>query len=451
MGGGVGQRPKELTPHLGPRHFWGSELRQWRLHRGWSQAGVARVVHLSAGQVAKLEDASRLITADVAARCDQALDAGGALIRAFALVDVGHDGDVSNPADDVSNPGDAIAVQKVRHALLEPFLMVVPARVAGGRFVHVQAHPTDDPPLKKNRHGEILMPLQHYKTNRLFLAESDNRFGPRHLIGLTLEEINRIQDTRKSFGTSALRDWFSILAEYADLLGWFLQDTGEHSAAQYWLDRALEWTHMTGNPDATAFILARKAQLSGDMHDGTEAVELAEAAMRTAPPRSRMAAIAATYAGHGYAILGQADESERYYDRAQSLLAEAEPDDSPFGAYFNPTYIKINRAQSRTLLGDFQFATVAFDAALRQLTPDYRRDQGVYLAREARACAGDSEAERAATLGMQALIIGVDTGSRRALTELTELQYALAPWQTNNLVRDFLDAMTALAQPTEYR
>lgn len=90
--------------------------------------------------------------------------------------------------------------------------------------------------------------------------------------------------------------------QFADLIGWLYQDSGDHQAAQHWLDRALECAHLAGDDNSVAFILARKSQLAADMGDPAEAVAVAEAAVKLARPRSRIAAAAAVYAAHGHAL-----------------------------------------------------------------------------------------------------------------------------------------------------
>src|ERR1039458_477848 len=63
-----------------------------------------------------------------------------------------------------------------------------------------------------------------------------------------------------------------------------LRDSDNQQAAQYWLDRPLEWSHHAGDDGSVAFILARKSQLAADMGDPAGAVAVAEAAMKRATP-----------------------------------------------------------------------------------------------------------------------------------------------------------------------
>jgi len=76
-----------------------------------------------------------------------------------------------------------------------------------------------------------------------------------------------------------------VQAQFADLYAWLNQDTGNHREAQYWLDRALDWSQMAEHPESVAFILARKSQVVGELNDETDAVDVAEMAIRHARAR----------------------------------------------------------------------------------------------------------------------------------------------------------------------
>ncbi len=67
-------------------HFFGAELRHRRLAAGLSQRQLARKVITDVSMVNKVELAHRVASADLAKRCDEVLDAEGALIRLHQLV-----------------------------------------------------------------------------------------------------------------------------------------------------------------------------------------------------------------------------------------------------------------------------------------------------------------------------------------------------------------------------
>jgi len=231
-------------------------------------------------------------------------------------------------------------------------------------------------------------------------------------------------------------------SQYAEFCSWLYQDAGDHHAAQYWIDRALEWSHVAVDRELTVFILARKAQLAGDMRQAGDAVDVAEAALSMAPVGSRLAAVAATYAAHGYSLAGNREKTIRAYDRARSLLHAVEPTDSTkWGGWLDEPYIAVHQAHSLAVLGDHSSAANGFQTAIDALPKSYTRDRGVYLARSAVANAGGNQAEHAAKIGLSALAIGIETGSDRIMRELVHLRDILPKSSIETDVSNFHAAM----------
>jgi hypothetical protein len=113
-----------------------------------------------------------------------------------------------------------------------------------------------------------------------------------------------------------------VRAEYAEFAGWLHQEAGDFQRAQFWLDRALEWVHATGDQEMATFVMARKSQLAGDMRDRSGAVDLAEAAAAMARDRSRLQATAATCEAYGHALAGQGTASLRALDHAHDRVCQ---------------------------------------------------------------------------------------------------------------------------------
>jgi hypothetical protein len=179
------------------------------------------------------------------------------------------------------------------------------------------------------------------------------------------------------------------------------------------------------------------------MHVPADAVGAAEQALRVAPPRSRTAVVAATFAGHGYALSGDQDAMNRAYDHACELVGTIDIDPgSPSGTgWLDETYIALQRARSTAVLGSYHYAAQSFQHAIADIPSRYRRGRGLWLARAALAHADDHQVEPAASLGLEALSIGTETGSAGILTELVRLEDVLAPWDTVPAAAGFRSAM----------
>lgn len=81
------QKPKPLDDSESMVHWFGKELRNWRRVRRMSAAALGEKVHLSGSSIEKIEKAERSCTAVLAKELDDALDAGGALLRLWRRVE----------------------------------------------------------------------------------------------------------------------------------------------------------------------------------------------------------------------------------------------------------------------------------------------------------------------------------------------------------------------------
>ena len=286
-------------------------------------------------------------------------------------------------------------------------------------------------------------PAERFLLARRMLRDVDNLSGPRDVIPLAARQVAVMRQLSGSARGGDLRELVLVQIQFADLLGWLYQDCGDYEAARHWLDRALEWSHVAGEQDSVAFILARKSQLAGDMRDPAEAVALAEAAIRQAGREP-------TGSGRRHVRLARLRDRRRpgrlrpALRTGQVRARRGGRQRAAMGAVLRRSLTSTSTTpRSLTVLGDCRTAAERFRAALSRLQPAYYRDRGVYLAREATAYAGAGEAEHAAGLGAEALAIGIETRSGRIFAELADLEQALAPAASASAVARFRTAMDA--------
>lgn len=463
----VGQRPNELTPHASPQHYLGAEMRSWRNERRLSLAKLKARIRYDYSYMARAERGEQAPSASLVRAYDDAVEAHGTLVRLHEAIqsgvglDVLSRGHVAKAGAHVANSLVGLAEEAGTQAPSEEEGISIPCRTSDGRIIFVSvprrvflgglgaaaATSIVGAPLAQAASRAPVVdrnPVEHLQAIRRVLIDSDNLFGPHQLIPKVQEQIHTITSLREGQRGTDRRQLLQVQTQFAELCGWFHQDAGDHRAAQYWMDRALQWSHGAGDPDLTVYILARKSQLAGDMLDPVEAVDVAEAAQGVARPGSRLAAVAATYAAHGYALQGEATESSRAYDRARELLHSVDPDpSSSWGVWLDDAYISVQQARSQSVLGDPRAAAEGFRTAISALPAGYHRDRGVYLSREALALAGTRDAEQAAAVGLEALAIGSETGSARIMAELAQLDGALQRWHAVPSVREFRDSLDA--------
>ncbi|MGI5349460.1 helix-turn-helix domain-containing protein [Streptomyces sp. CA-250714] len=466
----MGQKPKALTPEAGPQHELGAEMRAWRDHRGYSLGELSKRINYSPSYMARAERGDQAASADLVTAYDHELRAEGALIRKYrrirAAASQRHETrdqprvHVSYQGPDVSNSSVLLEDRAEGEATSSEGISV-PARTDDGRIIFVSisrrallgtlgtaaaAAALSDAPAAavSPTSGTLpaLNPIEHLQATRRVLIDNDNLFGPYQSIPIVERQMAAMKSLRRDLRGEDRRQLLQLHTQYAELAGWFHQDAGNFRAAQHWTREALELSHLTGDNELTTYILARRSQLAGDMRDPIEALDVAEAAEGRAEPGSRLAAVAATFGAHGYALQGDANACKRAYDHAHDLRQAMDPNPhSPWGVWLDAAYIEVHRAQSLNDLGEHQAAAESFGRAIANLPAGFHRDRGVYLARQAVALAGAGEAEEAGRTGLQALRIGVETGSGRITRELARLDEDLGKWHSVITVNEFKDAM----------
>ncbi len=287
-------------------------------------------------------------------------------------------------------------------------------------------------------------PVEHLIRLRSVISEHDNIFGPRTLIPVVRDQLALIHQLRDSRNGADGSQLLMLQAQYAETLAWLYQDSTDFRSARFYLDRALEWAHMAGDLQWAAFVLARKSQLAGDMHDPASAVDLAEAAARLARNATRLRAAGAAYQAHGHALAGNPAACLRTLDEAHEIAAG--PDDHPsvpWAGWLSTRYVDIQRARCMDVLGRHPEAARLFDEAITDIPPALRRDRGVYLARQAVAYAGAADLDSASRAGIRAARIARITGSGRIVVELRRLDTSLRRSKTGP-ARDFHEAFAGL-------
>lgn len=405
----------------------GREIRRLRQARDLSQTALAQRINYHRVSVTQVEMGRQDLSRQFVERLEDALGAPGELLAIHdqlvaARIERQGAGSSAVPAPAVAPSLSAVDEGDIlnrRLVLRSAAALAATAPLGIGSPTLSAAAATDS------------APIEHFRRMRKVLIDSDNLFGPAGVIPAVYEQVQVLQRLRRSTRGADGEALLHIQIQFGECAAWLHQDQGDHETARFWTDRALEWSHMAREPELTTSILARKAQLAGDMQDAMTAIGVAEAAADMAPPGTRMAAVATTYAAHGYALAGDRAACARAYGQAHELLAGTHVDpESTWGVWLDASYIEVQRARSQVVLGNYAAAAEGFEHAIDELPDGYPRDRGVYLARAALAHAGVQDADQAAALGMQALAIGAETGSGRITAELRQLDGILGTWDT---------------------
>ncbi len=381
---------------------FGDALTRLMTARGVGVHELARESNYTAGHISNLRTGAKRASPQCAAELDEILGARGELIAAAGSA--GRD------------TGPQLSVP--RHA-------AAPLLVGS----------TDD-----------VRPVEHFRRFRDVISDHDSLFGPRALMPVARDQLALIQQLRQGRTGADSRDLLVVQAQYAETLAWLHQDCAEFRSAQYWLDRALEWAHMAGDMQWAAFVLARKSQLAGDMHDPAAAIDLAVAAAHLASGgATRLRAASAAYEAHGHALAGNARACQQALDEAAQIVERPGGDPSaPWTAWLTPAYVEVARARCLNVLGDHEKAAALFGKAIDGIPNSLRRERGVHLARQAVAYASAGDLD-AAAVGVRAARIAELTGSGRIVMELRRLDRTLCHrWPSHSATDEVHHALASL-------
>ncbi len=224
-----------------------------------------------------------------------------------------------------------------------------------------------------------ISPIEHLQRMRQMLIESDNLLGPGHIIPTVHEHIQIIRQLRAGRSGADGRALLYLQAQFAEFAGWLHQDSGDFQQAQFWLDRALDWSHAVADREMSVYILARRANsLATCVTSGTLSTSLI-AAIAMTHSGSRLHATAETYKAYGYALAHEPKQALCGLDQASSLAAV--PEDGPWAVWLDEAYVNVQRGRCLAVVGSHDQAAEVFQTAIRNLPPSFRRDRGIYLAR----------------------------------------------------------------------
>jgi transcriptional regulator with XRE-family HTH domain len=449
---------------------FGAALRRLRQERRMSLRRLSKLTFYDFGYLGQIERGERTGSAEIAARCDVALRAEGALANLFAQEGNSRTNALVRAQHTPAHAQDMDVTPQIEAASeADPDGIMIPCRSADGRIIWVTVPrraflmggiaataAAAIPPLSRlTKLGapgvDDISPIDHLRHIRRVFIDSDNLFGPGQLIPAVQGYVQVIQRLRSGRAGSDRRALLHLQAEFAEFAAWLYQDSGDSGQAQFWLDRALEWSHAVEDQEMAVYVMARKSQLAGDMRDSVSAIDFAEGAATMAIQGSRLQATARTYAAYGHALAREDTACLHALDGARNLVGEFDDgQESAWATWLDDAYIDVQRARCLSILGKHNQAATVFQQAIRDLPSGYRRDRGVYLAREALAHAGADDPEQAAAAGLQALAVAEETRSGRIVYELARLDSALTCWANVPAVADFRGSLTSFI-PQETR
>ena len=261
---------------------------------------------------------------------------------------------------------------------------------------------------------------------------ADMWLGPHMLIPTVDAQTRLIQQLLPSAEPQVRRGLLEMGVAYAALLGWLYQDAADLRQSELWRSVALDMAHRSGAPRLVSYALSNKAMHAVDCGDGAAVIDYARAALadeaRLAP---KLRILALVHLAHGYAFTGRRADADRDLDRAELLIDQID-DEYPWGnaCRRTPHYIDIQRATAYGRTGHYADASQLWEQVIGDQPDNFRRDTGVYWARQAAALAGSRapEPEKVVRIVSIAATACEETGSRRLRRELMAVPEHASLW-----------------------
>jgi transcriptional regulator with XRE-family HTH domain len=436
---------------------FGYELRKWRKARGLSQERAGALVHVSGALLQRIETGERRPVRDLAIRCDEAFNAGGALVDAWEAFSVAEaernlsDYDTDIPLTDADKSREQVAVVSSG-----PNMITMPLMSLTGESINVEVDRRafmstsmslpvigwlrrDVPQISYRLPDGDLEDIVHDMAKlRVVLTRQDSALGSGVAAPTVIHQLSILEKLSRRAKGNARESVRRIQSAYAEFAGWLSDDLGDRRTGQYWTDRALEWAHEADDDLIVGYILARKAQRAIGAGDSAAAIGLAHAAQRRGALTARVRAAAMQYEALGHASAGAEADFRVSIDKAHELVGSAgQAGDDDWAAWCTPGYIAMHEASGWARLNEHARAVSAYERGIREWPGGFRREKGIYYGRLACVHARAGNPEDAADWGYKALDIARDTGSVRILTELKPLSAMFAAEPLGQSARNF--------------
>jgi hypothetical protein len=293
-------------------------------------------------------------------------------------------------------------------------------------------------------------PVDAYIVNRIehnipSLRMMDDQLGGESVRRLVDAELGVVSDllAHGSYTEQVGRRLHLVAAELARFAGWVSFDAGFQTAAQrYWI-AALHAAQAAGDRIVGANILKNMSLQCVDFDRPREAVELADAAGKSARGLSgRAGSMIEMRRARAYAALGDQAACMRTLARSERSFTRARADEPSWASYFDDAEYHAQVGSCFIDLGKPAVADRWLERSL-QLHPDMRiRDRATYLLRRAAVQLDLGNLDHGVALTHEALPILASTRSERNSRGANEVRHRLHRHTADHLARDLAHVLS---------
>lgn len=363
------------------RSAFGAELRRRRVLREWSLTDLAKATHYTKGHLSKIESGHKPASPTLARMCDAALQADGELVALVAEAppsetDFDYDPDTGVWRLSLSPDGTG---SFARDADVDGALAFGPSAGAAGLPA--------DPAMLFTLFGAR---FEHERSLAQVLS-------PAIVLPALIGETHQVRGLAARTPQDAAAPLWRLAAQFAEFIGWMMQEVGDEREAVSWTTKAVAWAVRGGDESFRPHALFRRADMTIHHDDGMGTIELARRAQDDPAATLRVRGLAAQREAQGYALLGKETECLRALDRSAELLDEAKRRQTGapvLGTTRTPDPTVLARGWCLVDLGRPGDAADVLERGIDCFAPDAHRARARYALRTALAHASAGEMER---------------------------------------------------------
>jgi transcriptional regulator with XRE-family HTH domain len=414
-----------------------AELRRRRAEAGISLAELARRVHYSKSYLSRIESGAKPPTADLARRCDAALEADGALaaLAPPAHRDSGADpGDGAAPADE---EGQVWVMQLTADG--ECRFMLLSRREAlsagGGSLLGAMIAA---PGPHATAAVAPRLPLDSFVSVFGQLRRLGQTMSPAVVLPTVITQVNALRGLAARAGGQRDRTLL-LAARHAEFAGWLAQEGDDARAAVWWTERAVEMADATGDREMAANAFVRRAVIATYRDDAAQTIALAQRAVDSGWVSPRIRGLAALQEAQGHALAGDQSECERALDQGAAFMQAAAAESAGelvLGPTHTPDLVEAIRGWCYHDLGRSAAAAAILDPQLARIPRTSGRTFARFGARLALSQAAAGDVDSACRLTPEVVDAAVAVDSATVRSDLGRLARTLSRWSGQPAVRE---------------
>lgn len=399
------------------------------MEAGLSLTALSAAVHYSKAQLSKVERGIKAPSSDLVRLCDAALRADGALVArgAAGVAAV----PVESIAGGIEEEGWTMQLSPDGPSWFQPVRRRQVVSAGAASFLRMQMGGQGS--LGPAAGAGMLEASRSLFTHYRRLGQS---VEPGFLLPGLIAQTHTLRELSAHTDGNTRQALLALGSRYAEYVGWLVQESGDHQAALWWTQRAVDLAAASGDQDLGGYALVRRALITLYQDDAEQTVALAQRAQNGAlPPRIR--GLAAQREAQGHALAGDRDSCLRALDGAREFFARQDEsmDALVIGSMHLPDSVGMVTGWCLVDLGRPGEAAEELDRQLALVSADALRTQVRYGVRRALAYAASGRIDQACAL-TEPLLDGVAAVRSATVTiDLRRLARALARYPKHPSVR----------------